>query len=169
VSQPSAPPVTAEPVLPAVFRGCWKGRVDYLDSIKRLPGGPPLGTWTAKTYLLCYRRVGNGPFELTFTEAGIAQDRRITNAAGQMDVKSTDGRSYAAMRALLHFDEYRSRGYFTGSTFTVNELTQLQCNVVPGGMQVTGQVYGEHGGIPWFDATWHAMFVRSSDAPGVPE
>src|SRR5579859_935927 len=38
-----APQITPEPVLPAIFRGCWDGRVDYLDSIQRLPGGAKIG------------------------------------------------------------------------------------------------------------------------------
>ena len=168
--QPAPPPYHPEPVLPAIFRGCWQGRVDYLDSIERLPGGAPLGSWTPKTYRLCYRRTGDGPFELTFTEAGVARNRRITNAAGKMELKSTDGRTYAAMRALLHFDEYKmGAGYFAGSTFPVDELTQLQCNIGPGGMGVAGQVYGEHGGAPWFKATWHATFLRTADEPPVTE
>lgn len=164
------PPSHPEPVLPAIFRGCWLGRVDFLDSIVRLPGGPPLGSWTPKTYRLCYRRTGNGPFDLTFTEAGVAHNRRITNAAGKLELKSTDGRTYAAMRALLHFDEYRTHtGYFAGRTFPVDELTQLQCNIGPGGMRVAGHVYGEHGGMPWFRATWHATFVHTADEPMVTE
>jgi hypothetical protein len=164
---PSSPP---EPILPAIFRGCWVGRVDDLDSITRLPGGPPLGTWTPKTYRLCYQRTANGPFELTFTEAGIARDYRITNATGRMDLRSTDGHTYAAMRALLHFDEYRTHAqYFAGSTFPVDELTQLQCEIVGNGMRVTGQVYGEHGGTSWFEAAWHATFLHTADEPTVTE
>src|SRR5580658_7844694 len=27
-----------QPVLPAIFRGCWQGNVQFLDSIERLPG-----------------------------------------------------------------------------------------------------------------------------------
>jgi len=102
-----AAPQPTPPPLPAIFRGCWKGRVDFVDSIQRLPGGARVGPWTPKTYLLCYRRTGNGPFELTFTDAGIAHSRKIINATGKMDVVSTNGRTYASMRSLLHFDEYR--------------------------------------------------------------
>ena len=176
--QPPGPPPSAaqppsshpEPILPAIFRGCWVGRVDDLDSITRLAGGPPLGTWTPKTYRLCYQRTGNGPFELTFTEAGIARDYRITNATGRMDLRSTDGHTYAAMRALLHFDEYQTHAqYFSGSTFAVDELTQLQCEIVGNGMRVTGQVYGEHGGTPWFQATWHTTFLHIADEAKVTE
>jgi hypothetical protein len=168
--QPAPAPYHPEPVLPAIFRGCWVGRVDFLDSIRRLPGGAPLGSWTAKTYRLCYQRTGNDPFALTFTEAGIAQNRRIVNATGKMELESTDGRTYAAMRALLHFDEYKaSSSYFANNTFPVDELTQLHCNIGPAGMQVQGDVYGEHGGAPWFKARWHATFIHTADNPSVTE
>ncbi len=167
------PPVAQpapEPVLPAIFRGCWEGRVDYLDSFQRLPGGAKIGPWTPKTYRLCYVRRGNGPFELTFTEAGVVQSRKITNAVGRMDLLSSDGRTYATMRALLHFDEYRAQpGYFGRSTFPVDELTQLECNVEPDGMQVWGQVYGQQSGQPWFKAYWHTTFRHAAGEPPVPE
>jgi hypothetical protein len=166
-----APQITpAPPPLPAIFRGCWQGRVDFIDTIQRLPGGARVGPWTPKTYRLCYRRTGNGPFELTFTEAGIARSNKITNATGKMDVVSTDGRTYAAMRSLLHFDEYRLPSDPSGGrTFPVDELTQLQCNIEPDGMHVTGNVYGERNGTPWFRASWHAIFVHTADEQPLPE
>ncbi len=165
-----APQNTPEPVLPAIFRGCWQGRVDYLDSIQRLPGGAKIGPWTSKTYRLCYRRTGNGPFTLTFTEAGVVSSRQITNAAGKMELLSSDGRTYATMRALLHFDEYRVQpGYFGNNTFPVDELTQLECDIEPDGMHVWGQVYGQRSGEPWFKASWRATFRHTGDAPPVPE
>jgi hypothetical protein len=170
----SPPSHQIEPVLPATFRGCWQGRVSELDSIQRLPGGARLGTWTPKTYRLCYQRVGDAPFDLTFTEAGISRDRRITNATGRMQSLTTDGRTYAAMRAFLHFDEYyRHERYFGGATFSVDEVTNLQCDIETDGMHVWGQVVGHRDGTPWFRAGWHTVFVHAPDsggsAAGIPE
>ena len=165
-----APQSTPEPVLPAIFRGCWQGRVDYVDSIQRLPGGAKIGPWTPKTYRLCYRRTGNGPFALTFTEAGVVGSRQITNAAGKMELLSSDGRTFATMRALLHFDEYRIHpGAFGGDTFPVDELTQLECHIEADGMHVRGQVYGQQSGQPWFKAGWRATFRHTGDVSSVPE
>lgn len=165
-----------EPVLPAIFRGCWEGRVAFLDAIKRVPGGAKIGPWTPKTYRLCYRKVGDGPFQLTFTDAGVAHNRRITAARGRMQLISTDGRTYATMRAYLHFDEYRGRGRFlSGDTFPVDEVTDLKCDIERDGMHVSGAVYGSHGGNPWFRAWWHATFIHVAEAPqtapagGIPE
>jgi hypothetical protein len=156
----------SEPVLPAVFRGCWEGEVSWLDSIERAPGGHQIGTWTPKTYRLCYERTGDGPFEMTFTEAGIAQSRRISNAQGQMQVVSTDGRTYATMRASLHFDETRTHAsYFSGDTFPVDESTNLQADIMPDGMHVTGAVAGNRDGVPWFRASWHTIFVHVAQPP----
>jgi hypothetical protein len=146
-----------QPVLPAIFRGCWQGKVEFLDSIKQLPGAPKTGVWTPKTYRLCYQRYGDGPFRLTFSEAGIDRDSRITNPQSSMSLLSTDGRTYATMRALLHFDEYNNRG---GGTFAVDETARLQCDIEPDGMHVIGSVHGTRDGDPWFRAYWHTVFVH---------
>ncbi len=163
---PPPPPVERqpEPVLPAVFRGCWRGRVEEVDRMVRLPGAPNLGLWMPKTYMLCYRRVGNGPFQLTFTEAGV-EGTRIINTSGRLQLVSTDGRSYARMRAYLHFDEFHVHvfGWLSHSTFPVDEVTDLDCTIEPDGMRAMGIVYGERDGAPWFRAWWHTRFfhVRS--------
>jgi hypothetical protein len=179
--QPTPPPaqVYRSPlVLPAVFRGCWEGRVDYLNSLERLPGGARLGFWTPKTYRLCYRRIGNGPFELTLTEAGIEQNDRITNAEGRMTLLSSDGRRYASMRSNLDFDEYRTHASgFGSSTFAVHEVADLNCSIEPDGMHVNGVVTGWRNEAPWFRARWHTVFVHQGEPPqqvqappgGIPE
>jgi hypothetical protein len=169
VPQNTAPPPVAqprEPVLPPVFRGCWRGRVDEVDRIQRLPGAKPIGPWMPKTYVLCYRRVGYGPFKLTFTEAGV-EGGGITNTTGDVQLVSTDGRNYATMRAVLRFDEYlKRRTAFGPSTFAVEEVTDLQCDIERGGLNVSGSVLGRRNGVPWFRAWWHATFVH---VPNVPE
>lgn len=155
----------AQPVLPAVFRGCWRGTVSYVDHIEQI-GGWPIGGWIPKTYLLCYQRLGSGPFKLTFTEAGMAGASQIAHPAGKMKLVSTDGRSYATMDAYLHFDEYDPIiHFFTHSTFAVNEATRLQCAVGAGGMRVSGTVLGYRNGAPWFRAWWHTTFEQVSRAP----
>ena len=183
VYQPqSAPPPAqvyrSQPVLPAVFRGCWQGRVDYLDSLERLPGGAKLGFWTPKTYRLCYRRIGNGPFVLTLTEAGIEQNDRITNADGRMTLLSSDGHRYASMRSDLDFDEYRAHASSFGtSTFAVHEVADLNCLIEPGGMHVNGIVTGWRNEAPWFRARWHTVLIHQGEPPqqveappdGIPE
>jgi hypothetical protein len=155
----------AQPVLPAVFRGCWRGTVSYLDRIEQI-GAWPIGAWIPKTYLLCYRRVGNGPFKLTFTQAGMAGASQIAHPAGQMKLVSSDGRSYATMDAYLKFDEYDPIvHFFTHSSFAVNEATRLQCAVGPDGMRVSGTVLGYRNGSPWFRAWWHTTFEQVKSAP----
>jgi hypothetical protein len=111
-----------------------------------------------KTYMLCYKRVGDGPFKLTFTEAGV-EGTRIINTTGQLRLLSTDGRSYAKMRAFLHFDEFRGP-WLGSSTFAVDEVTDLDCTIEPDGMHASGLVYGERDGTGWFRAWWHATFYH---------
>ena len=108
--QPGPPPVpvnvapmTAQsaPALPAVFRGCWDGQVNQVDWIRREPGAHKVGFWTPKTYRLCYKRVGDQPFTLTFTETGVEPSEKIINPHGHVVPISTDGRAYAMMRSRL--------------------------------------------------------------------
>lgn len=156
----------AQPILPAVFRGCWDGRVELVDSIERMPGAPKVGVWTAKTYRICYQRIGNGPFELTFSQAGIEPNTNIINPTGRMDLISTDGRDAARMRAQLHFDEYYVHRRFGGHTFAVDEETILECNIQGNGaMLVRGSVFGRRDGSPWFRAKWHTVFLRVGGLP----
>ena len=156
----------AQPILPAVFRGCWDGRVEYLDSIERMFGAPEVGVWTPKTYRICYRRVGNGPFELTFSQVGVDLNTKIINPTGRMDLISTDGRDAARMRALLHFDEFYAHRHLGAQTFGVDEEAILDCDIRGGGaMLVRGQVFGRRDGSPWFRANWHAVFSRVGGLP----
>jgi hypothetical protein len=155
-----------QPVLPAVFRGCWDGRVEFLDSNQQMWGAPKVGVWTPKTYRICYRRVGNGPFELTFSQVGMDPNTKVVNPTGQMELVSTDGHNAATMRALLHFDEYYTNRRMGNRMFAVDEEAILSCVVqVNGAMLVRGQVFGRRNGAPWFRAAWHAVFSRVGGLP----
>jgi hypothetical protein len=158
-------PMTAQaaPALPAVFRGCWQGEVNELDWIRREPGAPKVGFWTPKTYKLCYQRVGNQPFTLTFTNTGIEANDKIVNPQGQVVPLATDGRAYALMRSNLSFDEYKVRPDGMAPTFAVNEVTNLDCRINGDEMMVTANVLGARDGSPWFTARWRADFHRNEN------
>jgi hypothetical protein len=170
--QPSAPPPQAsapppaymapmvnQPVLPSVFRGCWQGEVEQLDWIRREPGGHKVGFWTPKTYRLCYKRIGNQPFKLTFSETGVAPNEKIIHPHGNVVPVRTDGRAYASMLAQLHFDEYgNGRDSWAPPTFAVDETTHLECHIGGNDMIVSADVYGTRDGEPWFKAHWRADF-----------
>jgi hypothetical protein len=166
---PPPPPASmlhSQPILPAVFRGCFDGRVEYLDSIARMRGAPKVGVWTPKTYRICYRRIGNGPFELTLSQVGMDPHSKVINPTGRMDLISTDGRDAARMRAQLHFDEYYAHRHVGRRTFAVDEETILDCAIRGNGaMVVRGQVFGRRDGSPWFRANWHAVFSRVRGLP----
>ena len=155
-------PMTAQgpPALPAVFRGCWQGQVSELDWIRSEPGAHKIGFWTPKNYRLCYKRIGNQPFQLTFTETGVEPNDKIINPHGHVVPISTDGRAYASMRSHLSFDEYKSHrdGFSFSPTFAVNEVTNLDCRIAGDDMIVSADVYGTRDGDPWFRAHWRANF-----------
>jgi hypothetical protein len=152
-------PMTAQ-ALPAVFRGCWQGEVNELDWIRSEPGAHKVGFWTPKTYRLCYKRVGDQPFSLTFTETGVAPNDKILNPRGNVVPIMTDGRAYAAMRSRLNFDEYKTLADGMSPTFAVDETTNLDCRIAGDDMMVTADVYGTRDGEPWFRARWRADFRR---------
>jgi hypothetical protein len=155
-------PMTAQevPALPEVFRGCWQGEVNQLDWIRREPGAPKIGFWTPKTYKLCYKRVGNQPFTLTFTDTGVEANDKILNPHGNVVPISTDGREYASMRSRLDFDEYKVRGDGMSPTFAVGETTNLDCRIGGDDMIVSADVFGTRDGEPWFRAHWRADFRK---------
>ena len=162
-----SPPASMEqtqPILPDMFHGCWRGEVDSLDAITRLPGAAKLGTWTPKTYRICYKRYGNGPYQLTLTETRVAPDNRIVSPTSTMRLLSSQGNS-AMMLGSLHFDEYfpATAGFFgfgNPETFPVDETTKLRCIVAPDGMHAWATVTGARDGAPWFRAYWHALFYQ---------
>lgn len=151
-------PMTAQPALPAVFRGCWQGEVEQLDWIRREPGAHKVGFWTPKTYRLCYKRIGNQPFKLTFTETGVEPNEKIIHPQGNVVPVRTDGRAYASMLAQLHFDEYSNGRDSYAPTFAVDETTHLDCRIGGADMLVSADVYGTRDGAPWFKAHWSADF-----------
>jgi hypothetical protein len=135
-----------------------------LDDLQRLPGAARLGDWTPKTYRICYKRYGNGPYQLTFTDTGMEHDSRIISPNGSMQLLSTQGQT-AMMLGSLDFNEYYASSVgFLGlfgstSTFPVDESTKLRCVIEPDGMHVWATVYGLRDGQPWFQAHWHALFL----------
>lgn len=149
-----------QPMLPSVFRGCWQGTVESVDSIERAPGGHKLGYWTPKTYRLCYKRVGDGPYQLTFGETGVVASEKIKYSKGRVDIKETDRMSFARMRAFLHFDEYHAGQNFGGATFSVDEVTMLDCKIEGDQMSIGAVVDGRREDEPWFHAQWHTTFTR---------
>jgi hypothetical protein len=163
---PSPPPpirvplVAPQPILPPVFRGCWQGTVENVDSITRAPGGHKLGYWTPKTYRLCYRRVGDGPYQLTFGETDVVATEKIRYSKGTVEIKKTDGRSYAELRAFLHFDEYRAGPNPGRATFAVDEVTMLECKIDGEQMHVIADLDGRREDEPWFHAHWRTTFIR---------
>jgi len=155
---PSFNAAQSEPNLPQVFRGCWQGEVEFVDKLERIPGAHKVGYWTPKTYRLCYKRLGDGPFHLTLSETGVVPNEQILHAHGHVTALATDGRAYAKMRAELHFEEKHIDPGLRGTTFAVDETTLLDCKINGDAMTVTASVYGTRDGDPWFKARWHADF-----------
>jgi hypothetical protein len=176
-SQPESTPGTTalrsdgnslEISLPKIFAGCWQGVVPSLDSQVYL-GGPGIGAWMTKTYRLCYERVNEGPFTLTFGDTGLENSvltrlHGVSNVNGQVQVLSSDGASRASIRAYLHFQEAPLLLGLVplGLTGQVDETNTLSCIVNPDStMFVQASVLGQFNGRPWIAAKWHATFSHA--------
>ena len=123
--------------------GCGESR--YVDAQNLSPMLRALWQWAVSADLL---RGGNR-----------SEPPRLSTPGARWILVSTDGRTYATMRALLHFDEYRY-GNSSGDTFEVDEVARLQCEIRPDGMHVIGSVRGTRDGDPWFRAYWHTIFIH---------
>jgi len=115
-------------------------------------GSPPPVT---ETFQVKFR--GAPPVPL----AGVVATEKIKYSKGTVEIKQTDGRSYAELRAVLHFDEYRAGANFNSDTFSVDEVTVLECKIDGDQMQVIADVNGRREDEPWFRAHWRTTFIRA--------
>jgi len=134
--------------------------VNDIDSLTML-NGPQIAAWVPKTYRICYVQSANGSFRPTISEAGMAANDQLQNVKGLLQVLSTDGRTSAQMRAYLRFDEAAPVSFgamqHVGS---VDELTNMTCQIENGTMHVQARVYGQWNGRPWWFIGWHTDFVN---------
>jgi len=154
---------TLEIPLPQTFRGCWRGVVSTVDSMRVLRESGRID-WMPKTYRICYERTAGGPFRPTFSEAGLLHgDSEISNVRSELKVLSSDGRASASLRGLLHFNETQLFLGVPVGTAQVEELTDMQCTIEGGVMHVEASLYGQWDGQPWVLVSWHADFANSPD------
>jgi hypothetical protein len=155
---------TREIPLPRVFQGCWQGQVTHPDWLRALNGQPP-GLWITKTYRLCYRRVGQGPFVPTLATADVDSNSKpfdvVSGVRSTLRVLRTDGHSNATLRAFLHFDQPDVEFGILPGTATVDELTEMTGRLDKDVIRVQGEVYAEWNQSPWCIITWHADFLRA--------
>jgi hypothetical protein len=157
---------TREIPLPEVFRGCWSGSVERVDSIVPLGSSSRHLIWLTKSYTLCYKQAGySGRWKLTFAEGSVSDRRQVTDQHQLIKVKSVSAADRAELTAYLHFraPEITSFGMRTGVINTLDELTHLYCEVMPGGneMEVRASVFVENDDQPNASIMWHTRFVRT--------
>ncbi|MGH7932556.1 MAG: hypothetical protein ACREQN_05245 [Candidatus Binataceae bacterium] len=156
---------TREIPLPKIFRGCWNGAVPQVDSLEQLDTSGGGIQWLTKSYTLCYEQIGAAHWKLTFAEGSVAEHWRVTDERQHIEVKTVDGPNRAHLVAYLHFRAPQVNaftGTATGQINTMDELTHLECNILPGGnvMQVRAQVFVENDEHPYAEITWHTDFQR---------
>jgi hypothetical protein len=159
---------TREIPLPQVFRGCWTGSVPRVDSIEPLSSETGRIIWLTKLYTLCYKQTGySGRWQLTFAESSVAQRHQVSDQRQSIQVTSVSGADRAQLTAYLHFRAPQLNGFGipTGVINTVDELTHLDCYVLPGDdvMEVRAAVFVENDNRPEANVTWHTRLARAAD------
>jgi len=167
------------PPVPKEFEGCWEGTVSEPDSWQFLEG-PRLAGWIPKTYRLCFRRTGNGPFMITFhdtkldTEFASERGYKISNYDEQTSVVSTDGRYQVLLQSVARMDQHgKILGFLPGPTVTIAASTDMRCvllsedeaiNVESSSVdRCSGSPSFGCNGQDWVKATWHAQFHRAQN------
>jgi hypothetical protein len=156
--------------LPEIFRGCWSGTVQRVDSMTPLSPDAGQLLWLTKRYVLCYKQAGyNGRWKLTFAEGSVADRMRVSDEHQVIRVKSVGGANRAEITAYLHFRAPRINGLgmSTGTMNVLDELAHLHCSVTPGEnvMDVRAMVFVENDGAPYANIEWHARFFRTGASP----
>ncbi|HEY9157514.1 hypothetical protein [Candidatus Binatus sp.] len=171
------------PQVPKEFEGCWEGTVSEPDSWQVLDG-LRFGGWIPRTFRLCFRRTGDGPFTITFHDSkldtGYASERgyKVSNYDEQTEVVSTDGKNQILLHSVSKMDErirIRILRFIPGPTVTVTiaKTSDNRCVLVDEGetMNVESSAVDRcsgspsHGcnGQPWIQSTWHAQFHRTTN------
>jgi hypothetical protein len=123
--------------------------------------------WLTKLYTLCYKQAGyGGRWQLTFAESSVAQRHQVSDQRQLIQVKSVSGSDRAQLTAYLHFraPQLNGLGMPTGVINTVDELTHLDCNVLPGAdvMEVRAAVFVENDNRPEANVVWHTRLARTA-------
>ena len=162
------------PQVPKVFEGCWEGTITEPDSWERVQG-PRVAGFIPKTERLCFKKIGEAPFTITFHDTRVDTDYAsqhgypVSNYDEQTDLVSTDGQNEVSLHQVASFDE---RGKILGLIPTgatrISVTADAHVLLVDSGAAlsvVASQVdrcSGSLGcnGQVWVRATWHGRFSR---------
>jgi hypothetical protein len=151
-------------ILPVSYIGCWRGVVTAPDTLQNLNGclnGPSV----PELYTLCYRKTLTGNFEVTFGEVQMDSEMpaeyQVSGTAGKIEVLSSDGVARVRLRGFIHFDQKQtSSSASTDSKWSMDERTEMNCEIKDGKMWVAGAFTQTSDGADCFRGTWHAGFER---------
>ena len=98
-------------------------------------GDPRLAGFIPTTYQLCFRRVGEGPFTITFhdfkLDTAYASERgyRVSNYDEQAELVSTDGKNVVSLHSIARLDEgLKVLGFIPGPTVRIAKMMRVACS-----------------------------------------
>lgn len=158
---------SAEITLPTVFQGCWQSMTHRVnEDVGSIRTTGPFA-WVGcidppGNSEFCYKRVGNGPFEPTFSSSRInsrwaAQaGKKISHETSRVEILSTDGTHEARLRTHGHHDELELWVILA----SIDDTNDLTCRIDGNHMHCLGQSHATLNGYPWCISTGRTNFTR---------
>jgi hypothetical protein len=162
------------PQVPKPFEGCWEGTITEPDSWERVKG-PRIAGYIPHTDRLCFKKLGDEPFTITFHDIKVDSDYAskigypISNIDEQTDLVSTDGHNEVSLHSVVSFDERgKLLGLIPSSVTRISTTRDAHCLLVDDGAALnveasqTTRCSGSWGcnGQVWVRATWHSHFHK---------
>jgi hypothetical protein len=139
--------------IPQAFFGCWRGTSQPSDSAQYL-GGCPRAFEIPETQELCFRKVGDGGFEIAFQSAS----SELPNFRDHTDLISSQGDSRVD---LSDTGSYNMLGTFLFSQ-QVTFSGASQCDLSPDkeSLACRGSTLFRCAGVPWYQTTGRIVMRR---------
>jgi hypothetical protein len=141
-------------VLPQAFYGCWRGTSLPSDSSQYLGGCPP-GYEVPETQELCFRKVGEGGFEITSQSASSS----LPNFRDRTELVSSQGDSRVDLRDIGTYD---MPGLFTFSRVGFNGASRCDLSGDKETLACEGTTVFRCNGLPWYRTTGRTVMRRLS-------
>jgi len=168
---------TLEIPVPMAFTGCWMGlQSGSPDSFQS--SGLRISHWIPSEIMLCLRKNGAGPWQLTLSKKKLdtsyaAKNRHpVSNLHTRTEIVSSDGKNQVWLRSVYSVDEQATFSWlFAGPNITISAVSDDHCTLDGAIMNFQSSELDyysglplEHGKTPWTRTTRHLQLRRLPDA-----
>lgn len=138
--------------IPQAFFGCWRGTSRPSDSARYL-GGCPQAYEIPETQELCFRRVGDGGFEIAFQSAS----SELPNFRDHTDLISSQGDSRVDLSDVGSYD---MPGLLSSDSVAFSGSSRCDLSTDKESLACRGSTLFRCDGVPWYQTTGHLVMRR---------